>query len=151
MKSWIEDMKKCYLDANTLLYFTNPAAQFHETAIELISALLIQNYALFISPLILDEYFHNSIRFSQVPRRQALQDLKIGFGKIKKLKNINLVYSPLEFTKQTKVLNFMIKYQLRSRDAYHLFIMKENKIKYLATFDDDFENVFKQGLIKKFE
>lgn len=143
-------MKRCYLDTNTLLYFTNPAAQFHERAIELISSLLIQNYALFISPLILDEYFHNSIRFSQVPKKQALQDLKIGFGKIKKLKNINLVYPPLELKKQAKVISFMVKYQLRSRDAYHLLMMKENKIKYLATFDDDFDSVFAKGILRRF-
>lgn len=143
-------MSRCYLDTNTLLYFTDPAAQFHQRAVELISSLLVQNYALFISPLILDEYFHNAIRFSQVPRKQALQDLKIGFDQIKKLRNITLVSSPLELKKQTKVLNFMTWYGLRPRDAYHLFIMKANKIKYFATFDTDFDSLFTKGVIKKF-
>lgn len=144
-------MKKCYLDTNILLYFTNPLAQFHEQTVELLSSLLIQNWALFISPLTLDEYFHNSLRFSQVSRKLALQDLKKGFSKIRKFRNINLVQPPLELKKHMKVLNLMDRYNLRARDAYHLFIMKENKIKHFATFDTDFDKVFEAGTIKKFE
>ncbi|MBI4036207.1 type II toxin-antitoxin system VapC family toxin [Candidatus Daviesbacteria bacterium] len=143
-------MKKCYLDTNILLYFTNPSAELHEKTVELISSLLLQNWALFISALVLDEYFHNALRFSQFPKKEALQDLKKGFGKIKKLKNINLVHSTLELKKQTKVLKLMEKYQLRARDAYHLFMMRENQIKYFATFDNDFETVFKKRLVRKF-
>lgn len=143
-------MKKCYLDANVLLYFTNPRAEFHEQAIEIISSLLIREWMVFISALTLDEYFHNSLRFSQMSKEHALQDLKKGFGRIKRLKNLNLVHPPDELKKQTKALNMMAKYQLRSRDAYHLFIMRENKIKYFATFDNDFEGVFKKSLLKKF-
>lgn len=144
-------MKKCYLDANTLLYFTNPSAQFHEQAIEIISSLLKQQLTLFISSLTLDEYFHNAIRFSQVPKEQAFKDLKKGISRIKRLKNINLVNPPLELRRHIRVLNLMIKYQLKSRDAYHLFIMKENKIKYFATFDHDFDKVFQKGVLKKFK
>lgn len=143
-------MKKCYLDTNILLYFTNPIAQFHEQTVGLISSLMVQNWALFISSLTLDEYFHNSLRFSQVSRKLALQDLKKGFSKIKKFRNINLVQAPLELKKHMKVLNIMDKYTLRARDAYHLFIMKENKIKHFATFDSDFDKVFEKNLIKQF-
>lgn len=44
----------------------------------------------------------------------------------------------------------MYKYNLRSRDAYHLFIMVENKVKFFATFDADFDKVFTKGKVKKF-
>lgn len=151
MKSWTEDMKKCYLDANTLLYFTNPSSYFHKQATELISLLLLDKWALFISTLTLDEYFHNAIRFSQMSKELALKDLRKGFSRLRKLENISLVHPPEEFKKQLKVLNLMEKYQLKSRDAYHLFIILENKIKFLATFDNDFDEVFQDGRIQKFK
>lgn len=83
-------------------------------------------------------------------KENAFQDLRRGFSRIKKLKGLNLVHSPDELKKQAKVLSLMFKYQLRSRDAYHLFIMLENRIKFMATFDLDFQEVFRQGLIKQF-
>lgn len=97
---------------------------------------------MFISSLVLDEYFHNMIRFSKGSKQEAFLDLKNSFNKIIKMPNLNLVNPSSILTDQRKVINLMIKYKLRARDAYHLFIMKENKIKYLATSDNDFEEIF---------
>lgn len=143
-------MKKCYLDTNLLLYYSNPESLFFDQALAIISQLLSQGWTLLISSLTLDEYFHNMIRFSRVSREEAFKDLKRSFKKIVKLPNIDLVNPTPQLAKQGKVISLMIKYQLRSRDAYHLFIMRENKIKYFATFDNDFEEVFKKILLKKF-
>ena len=143
-------MKRCYLDANLLLYYSNPDSLSHNQAIVIISKLLGENWELYLSPLVLDEYFHNMIRFSRVSRQEALKDLKRSFGKIIKLPGLKLISSNLELKKQQRVIKLMAKYQLRARDAYHLFIMLENKVKYLATFDTDFDKISDSGKIKKF-
>jgi len=151
MKSWIDVMKRCYLDVNLLLYYSNPDSSYHNQAVATISQLLSEDWKLYLSPLVLDEYFHNMIRFSRVSRKEALKDLKRSFSRIIKLPKLEIISSRLELKRQQKVINFMTKYQLRARDAYHLFIMLENKVKFLATFDSDFDKVFKSGKIKKFE
>ena len=143
-------MKKCYLDANLLLYFNNFNSPFHSQADSILSKLINDGWQLFLSPLILDEYFHNSLRFARLPRQVTLRVLKKSFNRLIKLPNIQLINPSQNLNSQRKVLNFMVRHQLRSRDAYHIFIMKENKIKFLATFDSDFERVFQKGLIKKF-
>lgn len=150
MRSWIGVMKKCYLDTNLLLYYSDTESPFYSQATELVSRLLIQQWKLFISPLTLDEYFHNMIRFSRVSKDESFQNLKVSFNRIVKLPGIELINPSALINRQGKVINLMIKHQLRSRDAYHLFIMRENKIKYFATFDNDFEEIFKRGIIKKF-
>ena len=38
----------------------------------------------------------------------------------------------------------MERYNLRPRDAFHFVTAIENKIQYFATFDNDFEEVFKR-------
>lgn len=143
-------MKTCYLDANLLLYFNNPDSPFHSQAGLIFRELVNDSWKLYLSPLVLDEYFHNTLRFTKLSRKEALQVLTKSFNKIIKLPNIRLINSGRNITMQRKVLSLMAKYGLRARDAYHLFILKENKIKYLATFDDDFKAVFERGSIKKF-
>lgn len=143
-------MKTCYLDANLLLYFNNPDSSFYSQADLILSKLINDAWQLFLSPLVLDEYFHNTLRFTKLPRGEALKVLIKSFNKIIKLPNIFLVNPTQDLKTQIKVLKLMITYQLRARDAYHLFIMKENKIKYFATFDHDFDSVFRKGLVRKF-
>lgn len=144
-------MKKCYLDANVLLYFTSLTSQFHDQAVKIIYNLITQGWQLFISPLTLDEYFHNALRFSVVSKSEAFKDLKKSFTSIMKLEKIMLIQPPLELKKHKKIFNLMVHCNLHARDAYHLFIMKENKIKFMATFDSDFKIVFQKGLIKQFK
>lgn len=144
-------MKRCYLDANMFLYYSNPDSLSHKQAVTMISQLLSDKWELNLSPLTLDEYFHNMIRFSRVSRQEALKDLKKSFARICKLPGLCLISPGLGWKSQQKVIRFMSKHNLRARDAYHLFIMLENKIKFLATFDNNFKNVFEGGIIKKFE
>lgn len=144
-------MKKCYLDTNLLLYYSDSESSFYDQASVTISQLINQGWRLFVSSLTLDEYFHNMIRFSRVSRQEAFKDLKRSFKRITKLPNLDLVNPATRLVQQSKVISLMIKYQLKSRDAYHLFTMKENKIKYMATFDHDFDKIFEEGRIKKFD
>lgn len=143
-------MKKCYLDSNIVLSFIDPTAQFHQQSKQIFIKLVDEGWEIDLSALVLDECFHNSLRFSKKPRQEALEQLKFRYKKFIKLPQLKLVIQLPQLKKHNAVLNLMAKYSLRARDAYHIFIMKENKIKYFATFDNDFEEVFAKGIVKKY-
>lgn len=144
-------MKRCYLDSNVVLSFIDSAAQFHDQSKQILYKLVTERWEIDLSALTLDECFHNSLRFSKKLRTIAIKQLKVEYKKLIKLPNINLVVTSTQLKKHTRVLNLMERYDLRSRDAYHLFSMKVNKIKYCATFDHDFDKVFQKGVLKKFK
>lgn len=142
-------MKTCYLDANILTFLGNVHSPLYQKVADIINNLIQQEYQLVCSSLTLDEYFHTVMRFSKDPREEISRSLKKAFKKLLKL-NLKLINPSLDEKKHLKVIDLIIKYNLHARDAYHLFIMLENKVKFLATFDSDFDKVFETGKIKKF-
>ncbi|MDO8570361.1 MAG: type II toxin-antitoxin system VapC family toxin [Candidatus Daviesbacteria bacterium] len=144
-------MKICYLDANLLVYYGNRNSPFHFRSRSIIKKLILENWQLRISSLILDEYEHAIIRLSGSIKAEVIKDLRGGLKKISKIPMLELVNPPLRIKEHFKILKFIEKFGLKPRDAYHLFIMKENKIQFMATFDNDFEKVFNKSVIKKFE
>jgi len=143
-------MKTCYLDANLLTFLGNKSSPFYQKALDIVDGLIKKEYGLVFSSLTLDEYFHAVIRFSLDTKPQTHQNLKKEYKKLLKL-NIKLINPSLEEKKHLKVIDLMAKFNLHPRDAYHLFIMLENKVKFMATFDNDFDKVFLSGKIKKFD
>lgn len=142
-------MKTCYLDANVLTFLGNEDSPLYKKAADIANDLIQEEYQLICSSLTLDEYFHTVMRFSKDSREETSRSLKEAFKKLLKL-NLKLVNPSLDEKKHLKVIDLIMKYNLHARDAYHLFIMLENKVKFLATFDSDFDKVFKTGKIKKF-
>lgn len=147
----MKDMKKCYLDANTLIYWQDTASHFNQEAKELLEKLVKENYQPFISPLVLDEYIHNSIRFSGKKIIEIKKNLHQSLKKIFLLPKLQLINPPLLLKAHLEIIYLMCKYDLHTRDAYHLLTIKENKIKFMATFDSDFKIVFQKGLVKQFK
>lgn len=143
-------MKTCYLDSNIILAFLDSNTQFHNQSKAILSRLVAEDWVINISALALDECFHNSIRFSKKIRLLAIRELKMRFKQLIKLPNVKFVTTSARLKRHIKVLSLMEKFNLKTRDAYHLFIMLENKIKYFATFDSDFDMVFRKGLVKQF-
>lgn len=143
-------MSSCYLDANVLVYLQDPNSPFHQKSIDLVKKLVDDRHNLIISPLVLDEYLHSSLRSSKKSPAEKLANVRLSMESIFKLPEIKLVNPPLAFKKQLKILKLMAKFNLKPRDAYHLLIVIEKKINFLATFDQDFARVFEVGLIKKF-
>lgn len=143
-------MKICYLDANLLTFLGNESSPFYQKALDIVDKLTREGYELVLSSLSLDEYFHSVIRFSQDSRDLTIKNLKKAYRKLLKL-NIKLINPSLDEKKHLKVIDLIVKYNLHPRDAYHLFIMLENKVKFMATFDSDFDKVFENGRIKKFK
>lgn len=142
-------MKRCYFDANLLLYYQNQTSTFNGAATQIVKKLIEEDCDIVLSPLTLDEYIHNTIRFSGKLFRQIKSDLHESLLVILSLPNLKLFNPSLKHRNHLKILDLMDEYGLRVSDAYHLLIMLENKIKYFATFDSDFDKVFASGRIKK--
>jgi len=146
----MKNMIRCYLDANVLIFLQDKKSPFYNQAVLTIKQLILKRAEIFTSSLSLDEFLQGSLRFSRKTKQEMKGQLKIGLKKIFSLPQFRLVNPPDDTKRHMKVVDIVAKYNLRPRDAYHLFIMQENKIKYLATFDHDFDRVFAKGTVQKF-
>lgn len=143
-------IKTCYLDANTLIYFKNEDSPFYSKTSILIEHLVIEDYRLFISSLVIDEFLYG-FKFHLGNKKIKKKDIFISLNKalleILALPNLELVNPPSGKNFQLKVIEMMKDFNLFPRDAYHLLMMIENKIKFFATFDDDFKEAFRKKII----
>lgn len=147
----MSNIKKCYLDANVLVYFKDISSDYHQKSISLIEELVSSKFEIYISALCLDEFLYASLVYlRKVSPTNLIDQLKNFLESILEITDIRLINPPLNKQSQVKVIEFMDIFSLDPRDAYHLFIMLSNKIKYFATFDQDFKKVFKKGLLTKF-
>ena len=134
-----------------MIYFKDVSSPYHQESVALIEKLVAEKFGIFISPLCLDEYLHAvALYLKNLKSKNFEVELKDYLKSILLIPNLNLVNPSKNKDLQTKVVDFMVSFFLRPRDAYHLFIMKENKIKFIATFDNDFKQVFQKGLVKHF-
>lgn len=140
----------CYIDTNILIFLQNKEAFYHRKTKLFFNKLLQEGCRVYISSLVIDEYLYNTYRLLEGDKSKKLKVLRQNIKKIFEIPGIALLNPPIELKKHSRILNLIEKYNLKPRDAYHLFIMLENKIKYLATFDSDFDKVFASGKIKKF-
>lgn len=142
-------MKKCYLDSNILINFKNLQSSFHQKTKELLTELANSSYKLCISSLTLDEFLYQLQQILLYQKKKNIfQRLSLALKSILDLPRLALVNPPVSKKKQSQIIEYMKKYGLRPRDAFHLLIMKENKIKFLATFDKDFKKAVKAGEIE---
>lgn len=142
-------MKKCYLDSNILINLKNTKSCFHKKTKDLLINLANSSYNLCVSSLVLDEFLHqfqHILRFQK--KRDILKKVLYALNSILSLPKLKFVNPPLSKKSHLKIVKHMKDYNLLPRDAYHLLIMKENKIGYFATFDKDFKEVFKAGRVK---
>jgi len=144
----INNIKKCYLDTNILIGFKHEDSIFYKRSKKLLKNLISESFTLYISPLVLDEFLFQIKLILQ--RQQIYKLINEYLREILNIPKLKIINPPLSKQKQHQVLNYMEKYSLRPRDAYHLLIIKENKISHFATFDKDFKKVFKAKVIKKF-
>lgn len=145
----ISNMRSCYLDANILVTYKNKLSPQYKSAIEIISALTEGNYSLIISPLVIDEFLH-AMKFILHVHKQIYKALHEVLTDVLKLPGMTLVNSPTDIKAQFLVIEIMEKFHLRPRDAYHLLTMQTHEILLFATFDTDFDLVFKAKLVERF-
>lgn len=134
-------MMSCYLDSNVLIYLSNKDSVGYDESRKVLLNLVEFESLIFVSSLVWDEMLY-SIRNKNVLKLS--KELSTLF-RIQYFKTI-----PVSVNIK-KVVSVMERYNLRPRDAFHFVTAIENKIQYFATFDNDFEEVFKKGIIKQFK
>ena len=146
-------MPSCYLDSNLLVYFKDETSPNHQQAKNLINKLVLNNYSIYISSLVIDELLY--VLSFLLKENNKDVNLKEELGSVLKdildIPGLDIINPPNTKKAQIKVINLIFKYSLQPRDAYHLLTMIENKISYLSTFDTDFDRVFAEKKAKKFK
>ncbi|OGG13585.1 hypothetical protein A2875_01125 [Candidatus Gottesmanbacteria bacterium RIFCSPHIGHO2_01_FULL_46_14] len=143
-------MKKCYLDSNFLLYWKNELSPQYQQTISMLETLINNGVELYISPLVLDEFYHSFLYRIRINRMKKPYDLLTEATKdILTLPRLSIVNPPSVPTDHLTVIANMEMYYLHARDAYHLLIMQSNDIDGFATFDTDFARVFTAKLLIK--
>lgn len=143
-------MQKIFLDSNLLVYFKDNLSSFHRETLSKLEYLMKQGDIFCISPLVLDEFLYVlTYQYKNKKKAKIFKSLKKALGDILKIPQLEIINSPSQKEAQTNVVDYMEKYNLCPRDAYHLLTMIYNKIDAFATFDNDFKKVFENSLISK--
>jgi predicted nucleic acid-binding protein len=128
-------MTDIFTDANILLYYSfqnSPHFQASHYFLRSLSKNAITGY---ITPYVLNEIHYNLIK--NLDHQSAEDQIKI----ILKLPNINLVDLSLSVQDINAITNLSTKYRLKTFDAFHAYTCKKLKLKYIATFDPDFDRL----------
>ena len=142
--------KTCYLDSNALVYLKDISAEQHGECVSVITNLITEGYNLYISPLGIDEFLYVVYFTLRKNKSKAvIKELKNALSSILSLPMLTIINPPLEKSSQVKAIEYMERFSLRPRDAYHLLIMKQHKINNFLTFDSDFDKVFNSGSVKR--
>jgi len=149
MSNTKESMQKCYLDANVLLYYKLEDTPKHRQTTSLIEKLSAEETTLYISSLVLDEFIYGFLKIHRIYKKKVgYDDIRRALKDVLSLPKLRLLNPSTAKKNQLRVLSLMEQFNLQPRDAYHLLIMLEHKIRLFASFDDDFRRVFKKGILK---
>ncbi len=141
--------QKCYLDSNILIYYTNKDSAFHQNVKSCLEKLVAEDVDIFISSLAIDEFLYALIQMHKVIKKKlAADDLKKILENILQIPNLKITNPSVNKEINLRVIEFMKKYDLKPRDAYHYIIMDEQNIEYFFTYDEDFKKVFNDGALK---
>lgn len=140
-------MNKVYLDSNVLIAWQIVGHPFNHLAQRLLKKLLNHKLIFCLSPLTIDEYLYAILKYQKanlIPKEISPQQ------SLKAIAKINPFYVNLQWDQSAffSIYPLIEKYRLRPRDGFHLKIIQDNKIDYLASFDNDFKKVIKEGLVK---
>lgn len=145
----MSNTKTCYLDANILVFFKESSSDQHDQVVSIIEKLVADNFTLFVSPLALDEFLYAALRYLREKNTKNVKgELKDLLSSVLEIPNLKIVNPPTDKNQQVKVVDLITNFSLGPRDAYHLLIVTENKIQYLATLDSDFDKVFETKVVK---
>lgn len=140
--------KKCYLDSNILVSYKLKQSPHHINSIGLLETYMNKNFQFYISPLVLDEFLYSLIKSSQLYKHSVdFNLLDKGLKDILAIPNLEIITPPIIKEDQLKIIYYMRQFNLRPRDAYHLLTMLSNNVSYFATFDNDFEDIFKKNVV----
>lgn len=142
--------KKCYLDSNVLIYWKIGEKKNQKLATDKLLRLRKSNFAIFVSPLCLNEFILATIISARKDDQEtAFERARKALGDVLELPLLSIINPPLDFESQKMALGLMEDYSLRPRDAYHLLTMQFNEVDTFATFDSDFAKVFKAKILQR--
>lgn len=120
-----------YLDANYLVALFVEAHPLHTDSIKLFNN--IDGFKIAISYLVIDEviYVLTKYKFDRATIKEQI-------GNFILMGDFILVGIKNEREAATDYIEFWGEHNLNPRDAMHLFIMRQNNIKIIASYDDDF-------------
>lgn len=145
----MNNTKTCYLDANILVFFKESSSDQNDQAVSIIEKLVTDNFTLLVSPLALGEFLYAALRYLRKKKTKDIRnELKDLLSSVLEIPNLKIVNPPTDKNQQVKVVDLITNFSLGPRDAYHLLVATQNKIQYLATFDNDFDKVFKAKVVK---
>lgn len=145
-------MKTCYLDANVLVYYKDPSSAFNAISKNIIRKLIEEGWIISISSLAIGEFLYALIGLLKIAnKKNYFTYLTKYLGSLLAIPNLKIVNPPENLEENNKIVNLMKKYQLSPRDSYHLLIMQTHKISHFATFDADFEKVFKSKIVSLYK
>lgn len=147
---------KCvFLDTNFLVATQVEKHEFFQKTKELRRIFIENEYTLYISPLILDEFWYVLIGLwkASLATRGAssatlYKQLKRATQNVLNFRNLILLDLNLNKAEIIKTIEIMDAYKLRPRDSIIVMLMKKSKIKQIASFDKDFEKVKGLTVIK---
>lgn len=136
------DKEKIYFDASFIISLLTKEHVFNGAARNKLN--VIQNQSIYISALTLDECVFNLNYYSKD------KDITAGLinNLISDLDGLKELDQNVNFNSFKTYLSFWKQSRLKPRDAMHIFLMKQNKIKTIATFDKDFIKYQKELKIK---
>lgn len=150
MRNTIKCMTKCYLDSNFLIFFKNTSSPNFSLTGELLIKFRREEIPIFVSPLCLDEFVFQFGKHLRVAgSKNFYSDQQQALKSILNLPNLSVINPPTHLNSQLEIINLMQTFSLQPRDAYHLLTMQANQIDGFATFDHDFDKVFKSKLLIK--
>ncbi len=138
--------RKCYVDSNVWVYFFDKKEEHHQAAKELIKKLIKQEVTLLISGLVLDEVWHTIMvkaRLNKLDKNQLKEQIKSVNQAFVKMPNLKMVGLAANLKEHLQVTELMHQYDLKPRDSYHLKLSLNQQVDFFATFDYDFDHLFK--------
>ena len=150
--------KKIYADANFLISYWINDHEDHERARKLFFELIENDSIIFISPLVLDESWYK-IRYIlkklkcavNIPFKDFYQNFKKLFEFIVSSPYFRIIQFRSDFVVQgcREALENIRWYNFRPHDAFHLALVKDNKICAIVTVDSDFTKSKNKELLGK--
>ena len=138
----------CYLDSSILIGLSEKRHEFHDHCNQILSHIIEARHLPVISSLTLDETIHILTRNQVIVSHDQASALALVRTAITNictiLPDLIIINPPSETNQYLQVLDYMAKYHLHARDAYHLLIIAHHKIPTLATLDTDFHLPAKQ-------
>ena len=138
-----------YLDANILIANYFRSHPDHQPANDLLGYLTKGNISLGISALTLDEFWYGIIFILRANDASLFKktflyfasDIKKATHKLSRLLNVKIINVDFDRAKVLTTLDYIKRFNLKPRDAFHLIYCRENKIKYLVSLDEDFQKL----------